>query len=222
MITVRLTTSGTPIGEQVHATEGVLAAAVTAAVAAAATGAKAELRKQLTGSGYNFGRAANAIRSDAYPKPPARSLKAVGVVRAAGESAERYLTAFSAGAVIVPKHGKCLAIPLTGAHGNYRQRLGPASSFFSGPNALVFIPTKHLGGTTVGILAMKREGSGRGRSRLQRGVARGLRNSDLTPYFILVSTVKLRKILSPEDVMVEWANRIPELAQQAADILQGS
>jgi len=216
--------SGPGLTVQVETAGRALAKATSAAVHAATEGAKLDLRKQLASRGGRMDRLKNAIRSATYPKPPRYSAKAAGTVYAAGDSADRMFTAFSTGAVITPKGGKALAIPLHNYRGVDRQLLGPRSSFFA--NRLVFIPRSNLktgGNKVVGIYAM--QGAGRaGSIRKQRNTPRRKALSaqiegGLVPVFMLVSMAKLPKLLSPETIMAKWVGNIPDLIAQAARML---
>ncbi|MCW3477366.1 DUF6441 family protein [Limobrevibacterium gyesilva] len=226
----RITRSGGDLATAIGAVGTTLSKAVAVGVAAAAEGAKTDLRKQLQGSGYRFGRAVNAVRSTVYPRPPAHSPSAAATVFAAGDSADRFLSAFATGAVVTPKRGRALAIPLHDFRGFDRRLVGPNSSFWGG--RLIFIPAAgydraasgtSLGGAKIGILASKIDAYSTGarwsrNSRARRSFSRQLASS-LIPQFLLVSVARMPKILSLDDVLNTWADRMPDLAARAAEIL---
>lgn len=196
------------------------ARAVSVAVAGATEGAKLELRKQLDTRGGRMNRLKGAIRSDVFPRAPRYSPNAVGSIYAAGDAADRMFTAFSTGPVITPTKGKALAIPLH----NYRDvrgaLLGPTSSFFA--KRLEFIPQRNLrvgGSKVLGLFAMKAAGRPsqirRQRNTPRRKALSSRIDGGLVPVFLLISAVKLPKLLSPEQVVAKWAARIPDLIAAA-------
>ena len=217
---IRMSLSGPALFDQVNAVGPTLSKAVTAAMAGATRGATVALRQQLTGSGYHFGRAVNAIRGNVWPRPPGHSIGAAGTVFAAGDSADRFLSAFAEGVTITPRGQRAMAIPLHDFRGFDRRLIGPKSSYWGGK--LIFIPVKDPERGEIGILASKPDRFSTGRrwsknTPLRAPFAKAA--GDLIPQFVLVTVVRLPKILSPEDVMAEWAGKLPDLAAQAVDIL---
>lgn len=226
---VRFSSSGTSLRAQADGMRRDLSRAVTAAVAAAADGAKEEMRRQLAGYAGAFGkgrmgRVQNAIRAQAYPTPPRHSLDAAGRVFARGAQAERIFAAFAEGPRIVPRGGRALAIPLHQHRDINGGLLGPRSSFWAG--RLKFIPSKERGGLTVGVLAIERMGARRGQLRRERGTRNRAAisarlDSFQVPQFILVRAVRHPKLLSPEATMQRWAAQVPGLIAQALPIVRG-
>jgi hypothetical protein len=221
----RFTLIGDDFKVQADAMGRDLAKAVTIAVGAAAEGLKLDLRKQLTARG-GFGRFANAIRSSQFPKRGRYSPKAAGTVWAAGKEsrgADNHATvseifdAFAVGATVTPTGGRYLAIPLHNFRGADRRRVGPESSFFK--DRLFFVPSDS-GKGTVGILATRKE---EGLRRTAKNSARstiGQRvGRDLVPQFILVSSVRMPKLLTPEALAEKWAGNIPDLIEQSLTAL---
>jgi len=209
----------------------VMAQAVSAGMAGAGEGAKQELRKQLRATSTRFasGRAVNAIRSAVYPSPPRYSGNAAFTVFAAGDSADRFLSAFAKGPLIVPKRERALAIPLHNLrqgrdYGQNRTETfrGPKDPFWGGK--LIYLPAHNAPPGTIGYLCLPRErGVGRGRRRIKRlpgvkALAPDLAR-ELTPVFVLVSAAHMPRLLSFDETMVRWANRIPSLIRDAADML---
>lgn len=202
-----------------------LAKAVTIAVGAAAEGLKLDLRKQLTARG-GFGRFGNAIRSSQFPKRGRYSPKAAGTVWAAGKegrgednraTVSEIFDAFVVGATVTPTGGRYLAIPLHNFRGADRRRVGPESSFFKG--RLFFVPSDN-GRGTVGILATRRsEGLRRtAKNSVRSGIGKRV-GRDLVPQFILVSSVRLPKLMTPDVLAEKWAGNIPGLIEQSLTAL---
>jgi hypothetical protein len=224
---ISVTTSGPALRVQLDAMRRDLSRAVSIAVAGAVEGAKEDMRRQVGGYVGRFGkgrmgRVQNAIRAQAYPKPPRHSLSAAGRVFARGESAERIFHAFSTGPLITARGGKALAIPLHGERDVNGQLLGPRSSFWGG--RLKFIPKKERGGLTVGILATERHGGRKSalrklRNTRNRAAISAKLDSFQVPQFVLVRAVRHPKLLSPEATMAAWAARVPGLIAQALGTL---
>ena len=212
--------SGPSFAEAFQGLGDIMGQAVTAGIAGAVEGAKQDLRRQFQ-AGTIAGRAANAIRSAVYPKSPQFSPSAAGTVFAAGDSADRFFGAFASGVTVVPHKGRALAIPLHNFRGFDRKLIGPNSSFWGGK--LVFIPSKHRGQGTIGILASKADQFSSGPrwsrgSRRRRAASKGV-EANLIPQFILVAVARLPKLLSPEETMANWHNRLGDLVAQAAEVL---
>jgi hypothetical protein len=221
MISIRMALIGDPVSRQIKDTQDALAKAVSAAVAGATEGVKLELRRQLDNSNGRFNRFRNAIQSSVYPRAPRASMRAAGTVYAAGEAADRAFAAFSTGAVVLPKGGKALAIPLHGYRGADGRLLPPTSSFFAG--RLHFIPVQS-GAKIVGIYATPATGRA-GAVRKQRGtVRRRFASSKIeerwVPQFLLVRHAKLPKLLSPEAAMEKWAGQVPALIDGAMALVR--
>lgn len=209
-----------------------MARAVSAGMAGAAEGAKQDLRKQLRATSTRFasGRAVNAIRSAVYPNPPRFSGKAAFTVFAAGDSADRFLSAFDKGAVVFSKHKQALAVPLhnlrTGTNylaGETNRFRGPKDPFWGGK--LVYLPARNAPPGTIGYLCIPRsEGVGKGRRKLRgpkgaRVNVQAQAARELIPVFVLIAEAKLPKLLSFQETMDRWAGRLPDLIRSAADIL---
>lgn len=212
---IRATMMGS-LEEQAKAGRDTLAKAVSIAIAGATEGAKLELRRQLPGG--KFDRFRNAIQSRVYPKLPHFSMTAAGTVFAAGAAADRAFSAFSTGAVVTPKGARALAIPLHNYRGIDKRLLGPKSSYFAG--RLHFIPSaRRSRGLTVGILATRAAGRPseirkqlrtKGRARVAEHLV-----GDWIPQFVLVRSVRLPKLLSPEAAIAKWTAQIPALIEAA-------
>lgn len=220
MIRIKLSLTGQGPVARTERAGRAWAKATTVAIAGATEGAKLALRKQLDARGGRMKRLRGAIRGDVHPRPPRYSPDAAGTIYAAGDAAERMFSAFSAGPVVTPRKGKALAIPLH----NYRDirgtLLGPRSSFFAG--RLEYIPRRHLdthGPAVIGIFAMRASGRP-SQIRRQRNTPgrKGLSDqidAGLVPVFVLVSSARLPKLLSPETIIAEWTGRIPDMIQAA-------
>lgn len=217
MLKITASVSGDSLSTQVKASGDRFAQAVSVAVAGATEGVKLELRQQLGSSG-RFTRFRNAIQSRVFPKPPRFSVRAAGTVFGAGDAADRAFSAFSTGAVVVPKVARSLAIPLHGVRGADGRLLGPKSSFFAG--RLHFIPSRQRSrALSVGVLATKAAGRpGEIRKQLAtKGRARVAEHlvGEWIPQFLLVRSAKLPKLLSPETAMEKWTGLIPSLIDAA-------
>lgn len=193
--------------------------AITAAFAGAAEGVKVDLRRQLTAGGSKrMQRLSTAIRVEVFPRPPRHSPRAAALVYAKGKDAERYFAAFTAGPYITASRGRALAIPLHNFRGIDGRLLGPRSSFFA--NRIKFIPARHRGGTDVGVLAIPATGTASQKRRQRntagrRAISRTLADADLVPVFVLVRAVRLPKLLTPEETVNRWGQKIPDLIRQA-------
>lgn len=216
-------TTGPTMRVQADGMRSTLGRAVTIAVTAATEGAKLDMRRQVGSYAGRFGqgrmgRVANAIRGEAYPKPPRHSLSAAGRVYAQGEQAERIFSAFSTGPVITPSRARALAIPLHGERDINGTLLGPRSSFWGG--RLQFIPSNERGGLAIGLLAIERQGARKGALRKMRNTKnRAPFSSRLdefwVPQFVLVRAARHPKALTPEATMAEWTAKVPGLIEQA-------
>ncbi len=200
-----------------------LAKAITAGVTGATEGIKQDLRRQLTAAGSKgMARLQGAIRSEVFPKPPRYSPAAAGRVAAHGAEAEKYFTAFSEGPVITPR-GKALAVPLHNFRGHDGSLLGPKSAFFAG--RIRYIPARARSGTNVGVLAVPATGTASQKRRQRntagrKAISRTLADEGLVPVFVLVRTVKLPKLLSPEQTAAVWHDRLPGLIQTAINAME--
>jgi len=221
---LRFALSGTPPSQQLDRMGRNLAKAVTIAVTAAAEGTKIDLRKQLiAGGSQKMAKLSGAIRSKVFPNPPRYSPQAAAEVYAQGKEAERYFSAFSKGPLILPNKTNALAIPLH----NYRdlngRLLGPQSSFFAG--RLTFIPIKKRG-SVRGVLAMKGAGRAsqirRQRNAKTRRPFRDLAGETEVVVFLLVSSARLPRLLTPEATARKWAAEIPALIERALVQLEPS
>lgn len=216
-------TEGTSLRVQADGMRHTLGRAVTIAVAGAIEGAKEDMRRQASAYAGRFGkgrmgRVANAIRGEAYPKPPKFSLSAAGRIYAKGEQAERIFSAFSTGPVITPTRARALAIPLHGERDINGALLGPKSSFWGG--RLQFIPSPERGGMAIGILAVERPGTRAGALRRMRNTknraAFSARLDEFwVPQFLLVRAARHPKTLTPEATMAQWTAQVPALIEQA-------
>lgn len=226
---VKMWTEGLSLRVQADGMRHIAGQAVTVAVAGAIEGAKEEMRRQASAYAGRFGkgrmgRVANAIRGEAFPKPPRFSLAAAGRIFAKGEQAERIFSAFATGTVVTPSHARALAIPLHGERDINGALLGPRSSFWGG--RLQFIPSHERGGMTIGILAVERHGTRAGALRRMRNTKnRAPFSARLdqfwVPQFVLVRAARHPKTLSPEKTMAEWTAKVPGLIEQALRRLEG-
>lgn len=198
-----------------------LAKATTAAVAGATEGLKIDLRKQLWSHG-GFGRFPNAIRSKVFPGRGRYSRRAAGSITAGGKTVrndgyatvEAILGAFTVGAVIKPKNGRALAIPLHKFRDFNGRLIGPESPFFKG--RLFFIPTKGRlkDSTRIGILAVSATEKLRA-SKRQRAFGRSVTNNKMIPQFVVVRATKLPKLLTPDALLDRWGAKLAGLIDQA-------
>lgn len=227
---IKMWTTGPTLRVQADGMRHTLGRAVTIAVAGAIEGAKEDMRRQVSAYAGRFGkgrmgRVANAIRGDAYPKPPRFSLAAAGRVYAKGEQAERIFSAFATGPVITPTRARALAIPLHGERDINGALLGPRSSFWGG--RLTFIPSPERGGMSIGILAVERPGTRRGALRRMRNTKnRAAFSAKLdefwVPQFVLVRAARHPRTLNPEATMAQWTAQVPALIEQALRRLSGA
>lgn len=221
---IRMSLSGTSLADQAALMQTLLGQATSAAMAGAVEGAKQDLRRQMSNSGYQFGRAVNALRGEVYPKAPRWSHDPAGTVYAAGDSADRFLSAFATGAVITPNKKRALAVPLHDFRGWDRRLIGPKSSFWGGK--LIFLPSRNLA-TSIGILASERDKFATGRrfsnnTPLRRYHAAGLSDADrnrLIPQFVLLAWVQAPNLLTPDETLNAWSDRLPDLIADALSIL---
>jgi hypothetical protein len=197
-----------------------LALATTGGVGAATTGLKTDLRKAIADGGLG-GRLANAVQSATYPKGGKPSLNAAGFVYVKGRRVKDYLDAYAEGAVITAKNGsKYLAIPTDNAKGliggsgrsaavsagGWRYRTGvPTTVIPTGDPAAPFV-----------IVANLRRGRGkRGGYRAPTASALKRGDTERVVLFVLVPLVRVPKRISTEGLAQRWADRVPDLIEQA-------
>lgn len=200
--------------------------AVSAGFAGVAEGAKQDLRRQLRTASPHMAKAANAIRSAVYPAPPKFSPSAAATVFAAGDSADRFLSAFATGALVVPKRGSALAVPLHDFRGFDRRLIGPKSSFWGGK--LVFIPPRSSAAVAaqgvIGTLCQKTDEYTAGKrfdrnSKARRAAARHV-GPGLIPQFVLIASARMPKMIDPDAVIAAWFDRLPDFVTRATDLLE--
>lgn len=186
-----------------------MARAITLGITAGTEHAKTSLRNQIL-SAYQSKRFANAIGSKVFPDKRA-SVSATGTVFGRGDGADTILRAHSTGAVILPRKGRYLAIPLhnyRGPHG----RLTP-KEWFGARLVLVPFGPKSRGRGRAAMLATKLPPDaigkkGKVRSRLLRTVSTKSRKAltiaaggRYVPQFLLLRSVRLKKKIFPEAVI---------------------
>lgn len=165
--------------------------AVTAVMRGAASGLKARWRAQVTGAGLGT-RLGNTIRGQAYPQAQ-DSISAAALV---WTKAPKIIAAHEAGPLIVPRHGRWLAIPTEAAgKGRGGKSLSPAEWQQKTGLQLRFVKT----GTGNAILVLEdARVSARGLARRKGGRRRRdgiLTGATSVVVFVLVRQVKLPKRL---------------------------
>lgn len=91
-------------------TEKVMAEAVTGAIRIAVDGAKTEARQDIAAAGMSR-KIGNMLGGQTFPARGKSSLGAAGTLHARGRRADEILTGLLSSEIILPRHGKHLAIP---------------------------------------------------------------------------------------------------------------
>lgn len=182
--------------------------AVSGGMKAAATGLKAEWRRQVEAGGLGS-RLARTIRSQVFPRQPSSNAAALVWTRAPA-----LIDAFDRGALIRSQDGFFLAIPTAAAGtrglgrkritpGGWEARTGMRLRFIYRANAPSLLVADEARLTTRGLATMNRR-----RARKSDGIRTG---SVTVPIFILLPQVRLRKRLDLAPAAERWASRVPGL-----------
>lgn len=193
----------------------ILKRGLAGAVRIATDGLKEDLRRQIASAGLG-NRLGNAVRSRVYPEGGRPSLRAAGLVYPNGKGAEQILQSFSQGSTIRGKDGLWLAIP-TAEAGTHA--LGKRMTPLLWERATGLRLRLVLHGKT-GLLVADRNVGGRRASFRAGRKAKRLddlvgKNRVSAVIFILVRQVTLSKRLDPQGVAQLWADRVPDLIDQA-------
>lgn len=196
-------------------TLGILKRGVAGAVRIATDGLKEDLRRQIASAGLG-NRLGNAVRSKVYPEGGRPSLRAAGLIYPNGKGAEDILEGFSRGTTIRGKDGLWLAIPTAeaGTHalgkritpGLWERATGLRLRLVLHGKTGLLVADRRVGGRRASFRA------GRKAKRLDDLVGK---NTVSAVIFILVRQVTLSKRLDPESVAQLWADRVPDLIDQA-------
>ena len=199
--------------------------AVTAGMRGTATGLLAAMRAEIAGAFPNSRRLPTAITGRAYPdRAGAASLSASAVVRARSPGVAEVLSSHE-GSVIRPRGKRYLAVPTKEVPRIGGRRLTPAQVESRYGQKLELLPAGKLGGGQKYNLLVLRAGrlrvaGGAGRARSGRLATRQVRRLHI--FFVLMSSVQLRKRLAPEAIGREWAARAPLLMEAAYETLSRS
>jgi hypothetical protein len=183
--------------------------AITGAMDEAVDGLKEDLRDQVRAAGLGE-RLAKTWRGERYPKG-GESLEPAGWV---WSRAPKIVAAFDAGATIVPKFGRFLAIPTdrvpfkSGSRGR-RTRMNPEEVELAFDQDLTL--RRGRGGSILGFVNVVRARSQRRpgwRKGTQRRLAQG-RQLQIVLMFIFVPRVRQPKLLDLQTAADRWAARVP-------------
>lgn len=190
------------IAEAMRAEVAAGEAAVTAAMAEASVGLKADWRQQIVTAGLGQ-RLSNAVRHQVYPEGQT-SLKAAGTV---WSNAPKITSAHERGVVIKSKYGLWLSIPTDAAPKGLRgRRLTPEEYERRTGRLLRFIYRKRRSGLLVddGVRINKRGRAVTSQSKTGKGQV-------TAPIFVLIPQARLKKKLDLYGAAETWQARLPAL-----------
>lgn len=183
---------------------------VTAAVAEATDGLKAELRQQIIGAGLGE-RLARTWRSKLYP-PNQPSLKPAGFL---WSKAPDLVSLYEEGAIIRSRLGLFLAVPLpaAGKFADGRQKMTPAGWERRTGQHLRFVYRRFRPSLLVAdnVRVDSRGKAVGGTARRSGAVYTRLVGRTTVPVFVLVPQVTVRKRLDVAGAADRWGNRLAGL-----------
>jgi hypothetical protein len=192
-------------------------AATKQALAETGEAAKQGLRQQIRSAGLG-NRLPNAVGVKIFPAGDKLARKPVVQIAPRGKGAARILHAFSTGPQIRGKDNQSLAIPLEAApRGPRGVPIGPAEAERRCNRDFVSIPLRRGKATVLlcmpAVAGARRNGS---RFRPAKGgrLAQG-RGAELVPMYILIPTVRLPKLLSPDEVVRDAVAGFPDRLRRA-------